>query len=81
MSFIDKYRQHYLDNLNLAIPVVISQLGYTLVQTADTVIVGHFAERFPWQPYLLQIVSRYIAYGWHRRFLRYYTIDRPGEWP
>ena len=43
MSFIDKYRQHYLDNLNLAIPVVISQLGYTLVQTADTVIVGHFA--------------------------------------
>lgn len=26
----------------MAIPVVISQLGHTLVQTADTIIVGHF---------------------------------------
>jgi MATE family multidrug resistance protein len=43
MPFIDKYKQHYRENLNLAIPVVISQLGYTLVQTADTIIVGHFA--------------------------------------
>jgi MATE family multidrug resistance protein len=38
-----KYKQHYRDNLNLAVPVVISQLGHTLVQTADTIIVGHFA--------------------------------------
>ena len=38
-----KYKQHYRDNLNLAIPVVISQLGHTLVQTSDAVIVGHFA--------------------------------------
>lgn len=38
-----KYRQHYKSNLILAIPVVISQLGHTLVQTADSVIVGHFA--------------------------------------
>ena len=43
MSFIHNYRQHYRDNLYLAIPIVISQLGYTLVQTADTIIVGHFA--------------------------------------
>ena len=27
----------------MAIPVVISQLGHTLVQTADSIIVGHFA--------------------------------------
>jgi MATE family multidrug resistance protein len=38
-----KYKQHYKDNLILAIPVVISQLGHTLVQIADSVIVGHFA--------------------------------------
>ncbi len=43
MSLYHKYKHHYHDNLYLAIPVVISQLGHTLVQTSDTVIVGHFA--------------------------------------
>lgn len=38
-----KYKPHYQSNLKLAIPVVISQLGHTLVHTADSVIVGHFA--------------------------------------
>src|ERR1700757_3567244 len=38
-----KYKDHYRDNLILAIPVVISQLGHTLVGTADTIIIGHFA--------------------------------------
>lgn len=38
-----KYKPHYQANLTLAIPVVISQLGHTLVQTADSIIVGHFA--------------------------------------
>ena len=38
-----KYKNHYRDNLHLAIPVVISQLGHTLVQTSDTIIIGHFA--------------------------------------
>lgn len=42
-SFYSKYRAHYGDNLTLAIPVVISQLGHTLVQTADVIIIGHFA--------------------------------------
>ena len=42
-SIYQKYKSHYFDNLNLAIPVVISQLGHTLVQTSDTIIVGHFA--------------------------------------
>jgi MATE family multidrug resistance protein len=42
-SFFAKYRSHYGDNLKLAIPVVISQLGHTLVQTSDTIIIGHFA--------------------------------------
>src|ERR1700755_1809493 len=43
LSIYKKHRAHYADNLRLAIPVVISQLGHTLVQTADTIIVGHFA--------------------------------------
>ena len=38
-----KYKPHYQSNLKLAIPVVISQLGHTLVHTADSIIVGHFA--------------------------------------
>jgi MATE family multidrug resistance protein len=42
-TFYHKYKHHYHANLNLAIPVVISQLGHTLVQTSDTIIVGHFA--------------------------------------
>ncbi len=42
-SLYHKYKHHYRANLNLAIPVVISQLGHTLVQTFDTIIVGHFA--------------------------------------
>lgn len=42
-SLYHKYKSYYRDNLKLAIPVVISQLGHTLVQTSDTIVVGHFA--------------------------------------
>lgn len=42
-----KYKSHYQSNLTLAIPVVISQLGHTLVHTADSVIVGQFAGTIP----------------------------------
>ncbi len=38
-----KYKPHYQANLKLAVPVIISQLGHILVQTMDSVIVGHFA--------------------------------------
>ncbi|PJJ79050.1 MATE family efflux transporter [Mucilaginibacter auburnensis] len=38
-----KYKNHYRDNLKLAIPVVISQMGHTLVHASDSIIVGHFA--------------------------------------
>ncbi|ASU34644.1 MATE family efflux transporter [Mucilaginibacter xinganensis] len=43
MTIYQKYKNHYRDNLHLAIPVVISQVGHTLVQTSDSIIVGHFA--------------------------------------
>ncbi|OKS86194.1 MATE family efflux transporter [Mucilaginibacter polytrichastri] len=42
-QFLATYKPHYRDNLKLAIPVVISQLGHILVQTSDSIIVGHFA--------------------------------------
>jgi MATE family multidrug resistance protein len=42
-AFYQKYKFYYHDSLKLAIPVVISQLGHTLVQTSDSIIVGHFA--------------------------------------
>ncbi|MBB6498561.1 MATE family efflux transporter [Pedobacter cryoconitis] len=42
-SFYAKYKPYYSDNLRLAMPIVVSQLGHTLVHLADSVIVGHFA--------------------------------------
>lgn len=42
-SLYTKYKPYYSDNLRLAIPIVVSQLGHTLVHLADSVIVGHFA--------------------------------------
>ncbi|RZK73360.1 MAG: MATE family efflux transporter [Pedobacter sp.] len=42
-SFFNKYKPYYKDNLHLALPIVVSQLGHTLVHLADSVIVGHFA--------------------------------------
>lgn len=38
-----KYKSYYKDNLVLAMPIVLSQLGHTLVHMADGMIVGHFA--------------------------------------
>jgi multidrug resistance protein, MATE family len=38
-----KYKPYYGESLLLAFPVVISQMGHTLVQTADSIIIGHFA--------------------------------------
>lgn len=66
-----KYKGHYRDNLNLAIPVVISQMGYTLVQTSDTIVVGHFAGTVPLAAVslansifmIVMIIGIGIAYG------------------
>ena len=38
-----KYKPYYIESLLLALPVVFSQVGHTLVQTADSIIVGHFS--------------------------------------
>ncbi|RZL31985.1 MAG: MATE family efflux transporter, partial [Pedobacter sp.] len=38
-----KYKPYYKENLVLALPIVVSQLGHTLVHLADGIIVGHFA--------------------------------------
>ncbi|TKC57702.1 MATE family efflux transporter [Pedobacter hiemivivus] len=42
-SLYTRYKPYYSDNLRLAMPIVVSQLGHTLVHLADSVIVGHFA--------------------------------------
>lgn len=42
-SLYAKYKPYYSDNLRLAMPIVVSQLGHTIVHLADSVIVGHFA--------------------------------------
>ncbi len=36
-----KYKPYYRDNFSLAYPVVISQLGHTLVALSDSLIIGH----------------------------------------
>ncbi|WP_143304729.1 MATE family efflux transporter [Chitinophaga vietnamensis] len=36
-----KYKGYYKDNFSLAYPVVISQLGHTLVALSDSLIIGH----------------------------------------
>ncbi len=41
-ALYQKYKPYYGDSLRLAIPVVISQIGHTFVQTADSIIIGHF---------------------------------------
>jgi MATE family multidrug resistance protein len=42
-NLYNKYKPYYSDNLRLAMPIVVSQLGHTLAHLADSVIVGHFA--------------------------------------
>ena len=65
------YRPYYLSSLTLAGPVIISQLGHTLVHTADSVIVGHFAGTIPLAAVslvnsvfmIVMVVGLGIAYG------------------
>lgn len=46
-SIFKRYKPYYWSNLALAAPVVVSQLGHTMVQTADSIIVGQFAGTIP----------------------------------
>ncbi|QKJ30059.1 MATE family efflux transporter [Mucilaginibacter mali] len=46
-TLYNKYKPHYRDNLKLAIPVVISQVGHVLTQVSDSVVIGHFAGTIP----------------------------------
>src|SRR5690606_18145933 len=46
-NFFAQYKPYYRSNLQLAGPIMISQLGHTMVHTADSVIVGHFAGTIP----------------------------------
>jgi len=44
---LKSYKPYYWSTFILAGPVVISQLGHTMVHMADSVIVGHFAGTVP----------------------------------
>ena len=46
-ALFKKYKPYYKESLLLAFPVIFSQLGFTIVQTADTIIVGRFAGTIP----------------------------------
>lgn len=41
---LHQYKPYYKDNFRLAYPVVISQLGHTLVAFSDSIIIGHTGE-------------------------------------
>lgn len=68
---IKSYKPYYLSSLALAGPVIISQLGHTMVQTADTMIVGHFAGTIPLAAVslvhsvfmIVMVIGLGIAYG------------------
>ena len=42
MRFFSTYRNFYKENLQLAFPVILSQIGQITVQMADTAMVGHY---------------------------------------
>lgn len=42
MNFLTKYKPFHKENLSLAFPVILSQLGQITVQLADTAMVGHY---------------------------------------
>ena len=42
-----RYREQYIENLRLALPVVLAQLGQVLVQFADNVMVGRYGGEDP----------------------------------
>lgn len=47
LSVFKTYKPYYLSTLALAGPVIVSQMGHMLVQTADSIVVGHFAGTVP----------------------------------
>lgn len=42
MNFLRTYKPFYKENLRLALPVILSQVGQITVQLADTAMVGHY---------------------------------------
>jgi MATE family multidrug resistance protein len=42
LSFFQKYKPYYINNLKVALPVMLSQAGQVTVQIADNVMVGHY---------------------------------------
>ena len=46
-QFWSRYRAQYRLNLQLSIPIVLSQVGQMLTQLADTVMVGQFGGPIP----------------------------------
>ena len=42
MNFFAKYKPYYKENLRLAFPVILSQIGQITVQLADTAMVGRY---------------------------------------
>ncbi len=42
MKLISTYKPYYKENLHLALPVILSQIGQITVQLADTAMVGHY---------------------------------------
>ena len=47
MGFFAKYRDEYVANLKLAVPVALSQLGYVIVQVSDNLMVGMYGGSDP----------------------------------
>lgn len=44
MTFFQKYKYYYKNNLRLAFPVMLTQIGQVSVQLTDNIMVGHFGK-------------------------------------
>lgn len=47
VSFVRKYKEQYRQNLMLALPVVLTQLGQIFTQVVDNLMVGHYGGDAP----------------------------------
>lgn len=45
--FLSRYKEQYRQNLRLALPVVITQLGQIFTQVVDNLMVGHYGGTYP----------------------------------
>ena len=66
MKFFTAYKPFYKNNLRLALPVILSQMGQITVQLADTAMVGRYGGRRPHAAGRRSVRHEHILHSIHR---------------